>query len=99
MIPAAESSANHLIALYLHPQRATRLIEQHARDRRNPGLQTTINALFQATWFTDDDDSYLAEIGRVTEKLVLQHLKPDGNQLYSEPSLIKSTQTFYFSLL
>ncbi|MFK8006063.1 MAG: zinc-dependent metalloprotease [Saprospiraceae bacterium] len=71
---AAESSANHLITMYLHPQRATRLVEQHARDRRNPGLQTTINALFQATWFTDDTDAYFAEIGRVTEKLVLQHL-------------------------
>ncbi|MFT6322156.1 MAG: hypothetical protein ACJAT4_003091, partial [Granulosicoccus sp.] len=71
---AAEGSANHLISMYLHPQRATRLVEQHARDRRNPGLQNTINALFQATWFTDDEDSYLAEIGRVTEKLALQHL-------------------------
>ena len=71
---AAESAANHLISMYLHPQRATRLVEQHARDRRNPGLQNTINALFQATWFTDDEDSYLAEVGRVTEKLALQHL-------------------------
>ncbi len=82
---AAESSANHLIAMYLHPQRATRLVEQHARDRRNPGLQNTINALFQATWFTDDNDDYLSEIGRVTEKLVLQHLmKLTMNQDASE---------------
>lgn len=71
---AAESSANHLISMYLHPQRATRLIEQHARDRRNPGLDAAVNALLQATWFTDDEDTYLAEIGRITEKLVLQHL-------------------------
>mgnify|MGYP000131717893 CR=1 FL=1 len=71
---AAESSANHLISMYLHPQRATRLVDQHARDRRNPGLHNTINALFQATWFTNDEDTYLAEIGRVVEKLVLQHL-------------------------
>lgn len=71
---AAESAANHLISLYMHPQRATRLVEQHARDQRNPGLDKTINALIQATWLTDDVDTYLAEIGRVTEKLVLQHL-------------------------
>jgi len=73
-IAAAESAANHLISMYLHPQRATRLVEQHARDRRNPGLHTSVNALLQATWFTDDEDTYLAEIGRVTEKLALQHL-------------------------
>ena len=82
---AAESSANHLISMYLHPQRATRLIEQHSLDRRNPGLQNTINALFQSTWFTDDEDTYLAEIGRVTEKLVLQNLmKLAMNQNASE---------------
>ncbi len=73
-IAAAESSVNHLLSLYLHPQRATRLIDQLSRDRRNPGLHITINALFQATWFTDDDDPHLAEIGRMVEKLVLQHL-------------------------
>ena len=82
---AAESSANHLISMYLHPQRATRLVDQHSRDRRNPGLHNTINALFQATWFTDDEDTYLAEIGRVPEKLVLQHLmKLAMNQNASE---------------
>ncbi|MEM6965908.1 MAG: zinc-dependent metalloprotease [Bacteroidota bacterium] len=71
---AAESVADHLIGLYLHPQRATRLIEQHARDSKNPGLHTHVNALLQASWYTTEKDAYLAEIGRVVDKLVLNHL-------------------------
>ena len=94
---AAESSANHLISMYLHPQRATRLIDQHSRDRRNPGLHTTINALFQATWFTDDEDPYLAEVGRISEKLVLQHLmklamNQDASEQVRAVSLFKLTE-------
>ena len=73
-VAAAESAANHTLKFYLHPHRATRLIEHHARDKRNPGLHNVVNALLEATWFTKEADSYEAEIGRMVDKLVLTHL-------------------------
>ncbi|HFC01015.1 MAG TPA: DUF5117 domain-containing protein, partial [Phaeodactylibacter sp.] len=73
-IAAAESAALHIVSLCLHPQRATRLVEQHALDFRNPGLEDLINALVQATWHTEESDTYLAQIGHVVDKIVLQEL-------------------------
>ncbi len=73
-LAAAESAANHILTLYLHPQRAARLVEHHARDKKNPGLHTAVNALLQNSWFTKETNNYHAAIGRVVDKLVLQHL-------------------------
>ena len=73
-IAAAESSANHTLKFYLHPHRATRLVEHHARDKRNPGLHNVVNALLQATWFTKESNAYEAEVGRMVDKLALTHL-------------------------
>ena len=71
---AAESAAHHIVSLCLHPQRATRLVEQHAMDFRNPGLEQVINALIQTTWHKEESDTYLTQIGHVVDKIVLQEL-------------------------
>ena len=71
---AAESAANHVISMYLHPQRAARLIEQNAINSRQPGFHDAVNKLLQKTWYADDKNEYHAAVGRVVEKLVLQHL-------------------------
>ncbi|MGB0839355.1 MAG: zinc-dependent metalloprotease, partial [Chitinophagales bacterium] len=73
-ITIAESSANKVIALLLHPQRAARLVEQHSRNVKYDGLNDMVNNLVDNTWKKNQTDAYKAEISRAVERLVLQHL-------------------------
>jgi hypothetical protein len=41
-VAAAESSADLTLALLLNPQRASRLVEYHARDAKSPGLEEVL---------------------------------------------------------
>ena len=58
----------------LNPQRATRLVEYHARDRKAPGLGEVIDGLIEASWKSRRPAGYQAEIGRVVDEVVLHHL-------------------------
>ena len=49
-IATAEASADLTLELLLQPERAARLVEYHARDPRNPGLEEVIDAIVKATW-------------------------------------------------
>jgi len=73
-LSAAEVSAERTIALLLHPERASRLVGNHAVDQRQPELQVLIDKLIFNSWQTIYDDPYLGEIQRVTDNLVLNHL-------------------------
>jgi hypothetical protein len=44
-VAAAESSADLTLALLLNPQRASRLVEYHARDAKNLGLEEVLDAV------------------------------------------------------
>ena len=71
---AAESAAGHTISFMLHPARAARLVEFHARNAELPGLSEVIKAMIEASWKTQQDNAYHAEIGRVVNRLVLHQL-------------------------
>lgn len=73
-LAAAESAAGHTLTLVLHPQRASRLVEFHARDASLPGLNEVIDTLIQASWKRSEASSYYAEIGRVVDRLLLHQL-------------------------
>jgi hypothetical protein len=73
-LSAAESAANLTLQLLLHPERASRLIEYHARDSRFPGLIEVIDKLIESTWKSSSKTGYHAEIQRVIDNLVLHHL-------------------------
>ncbi len=73
-ISAAESAANPVIELLLHPQRAARLVEYHARYDTLPSLEGVLEGLIEATWKKTYSNGYAAEIGRVVDRLVLHHL-------------------------
>ncbi len=49
-VAAAESSADLTLALLLNPERASRLVEYHARDAKNPGLDEVLDQVLAATW-------------------------------------------------
>ncbi len=73
-LAAAETAANETIRFLLHPARAARLVEYHARDKHNPGLLEVIDKLLTATWRAEQGGGYFAEIRRVVNNVVLLHL-------------------------
>jgi hypothetical protein len=73
-LSAVDSAADLTASLMLHPQRATRLVEYHARDPRNPGLDEVIDRLIAATWKSTRSGAALAEVGRTVDDVVLYRL-------------------------
>jgi hypothetical protein len=71
---AAESAADLSLTLLFDPQRASRLVEYHARNAVNPGLNQVIEAVFQATWKAPRAAGFGAEAQRVTEVSAVEHL-------------------------
>jgi hypothetical protein len=73
-LAAAETAAGISVALILNPARASRLVEYHARNSANPGLEEIIDRLLDATWRSPGRDalsSYHAEVQRVVDKVAL----------------------------
>ena len=73
-VVAAEAAASHSIGLMLHPARAARLVQFHARDEKYPALEETIDRLIDATWKDSQENGYRAEIGRAADQALLYHL-------------------------
>jgi len=73
-LSVAEVAADHTLKLLLHPQRASRMVSNHAVDPLQPELQVLIDKIVFNTWQTIYDDPYLGEIQRTTDNLVLNHL-------------------------
>ncbi|MGH7597430.1 MAG: zinc-dependent metalloprotease [bacterium] len=78
-LAAAETAANTTAGLLLHPERAARLIEYHARDNSFPGLSEVMDKLISATWKTSPGAGYHAEIQRVVNNVVLHHFMALAN--------------------
>jgi hypothetical protein len=70
----AEAAAQHTLQFLFNPQRASRLVEFHARNSENPGLEEVLDAILAATWKTSHGAGYPAEIGRTTAGVVLYDL-------------------------
>ncbi|HZS71255.1 MAG TPA: zinc-dependent metalloprotease, partial [Candidatus Acidoferrum sp.] len=67
----AEAAAQQTLQLLFNPERAARLVEFHARDSSNPGLEEVIEAIVNATWKAPSGSGYSAEIRRVVDNAVL----------------------------
>ncbi len=63
-----------VLSFVLHPERATRLVEYHARDNQYPGLVEVIDRLLELSWDFSKQNSYHTEIQRVIDNSVLNHL-------------------------
>lgn len=77
---AAEAMANHTIGLILNPQRVSRLIDYHSRDKDYPGLSDVLDRLVAATWMSVLKYGTQAEIQRIVDNVVLcslMHLAVD----------------------
>jgi hypothetical protein len=74
-LAAAENIANMTVGFILNPGRAARLIEYHARDNKNPGLDEVLEELLTATWKSPWHNSgYYVEIQKTVHNVVLNHL-------------------------
>lgn len=67
----AEAAARHTLQFLFTPERAARLIEQHARNRDSPGLEEVLDAIVAATWKARREGGLRGEIQRVVDQVVL----------------------------
>ncbi|HKV62763.1 MAG TPA: zinc-dependent metalloprotease [Candidatus Acidoferrum sp.] len=67
----AEAAAQHTLSFLFIPERAARLVEFHARNAENPGLQEVLDAIVAATWKTYHRTGYDEQIANVVDEAVL----------------------------
>lgn len=68
-------SASHLtFSLLFHPARAGRLVEYHARDVRQPGLETIIDKVIQATYKAPSKNGYEGAVQMTVNETLLNSL-------------------------
>jgi len=68
---AAETAASLTVGLVLRPERAARLVEYHSRRKDVPGLAEVLDSLISSTWKASPKSSYLAEIQRIVNHVLL----------------------------
>jgi len=73
-VAPAEAAAQHTLQFLFNPERAARLIEFHARNEENLGLQEALDAILTATWKSRHGSGYPAEIARKVDGVVLYDL-------------------------
>ena len=69
-----EAAADMAVALLLNPERATRLVDYHSRDVKNPGLDEVIDRAITVTWKTPRAGAREAETQRTIGNVVLYRL-------------------------
>jgi hypothetical protein len=70
----AESAAQHVLQFLFNPERAARLVEFHARDAANPGLEEVFDAVLNASWKSPHANGYAGEIANTVDDVVLYDL-------------------------
>jgi len=69
-----EAAADMTAGLLLNPERATRLVDYHSRDAKNPGLAEVIDRLITSAWKTPRSGAREAETERTIGNVVLYRL-------------------------
>ncbi|NER13843.1 DUF5117 domain-containing protein [Leptobacterium flavescens] len=73
-VSAASTASDMTLGLLLHPQRATRLIQQKAIDKRQLGLEEVLDELISNTIKAKAQSGYEGEIQRAVNYSVLRHI-------------------------
>jgi hypothetical protein len=69
-----EAAAGLTASLLFHPARASRLVEYHARNPKELGLEEMLNTVLDATWESPRLKGLAAETQFTVEDVVLDHL-------------------------
>jgi hypothetical protein len=70
----AEAAAEIAFTVLFDPGRAARLVEQHARDPQQPGLDEVIDHTLDSTWRKPAGADYAGEVQRTVNYSALAHL-------------------------
>jgi len=70
--------AQHVLSQVLEPERAARVVEQHALDPSLPGLEEILDRIFTATFGSRPANPYEAEVKRAVERVVIEELMTLG---------------------
>jgi hypothetical protein len=81
----AEAAAQHTLQFLFAPERAARLIEQHARTPDSPGLDEVLGTIVTATWKARREAGLRGEIGRVVDQVVLFDLIALSRDAHASP--------------
>lgn len=73
-LSAAETAADMTLGLLLHPERASRLIQQKSLDPRQLGLEDVLKKTVEETVFSQKKDTYLSEVQQIINYRVLFHI-------------------------
>jgi hypothetical protein len=73
-IAAAESASDMVFGMLLHPARAARLIEHHARNAQQPSLERTIDKIFEQTIKAANQSGYKAQLQMTVNYALLNNL-------------------------
>ncbi|MGB0523687.1 MAG: zinc-dependent metalloprotease [Flammeovirgaceae bacterium] len=84
-LTAVENAAHATLSLVLHPERAARLVEFHARNPQNPSFNEVLDEVLKTTWKSTRKSGYPAAVQHTIERAVLyQLLKLASNKNASE---------------
>jgi len=73
-VSPATVAADLAVSMLLQPERAARLVEQHALDASLPSLAAVLQRLVEATFEAEAADAYEAEVARAVEDVVVDRL-------------------------
>jgi hypothetical protein len=73
-ITPAVVAAQHVVSQILEPERAARIVEQHALDGNLPGLEEVIDTLYTGTFGSRASTTYEGEVKRAVERVVIEEL-------------------------
>ena len=73
-ITPAVIAAQHVVSNIFDPERAARVVQQHALDSSLPGLDEVLDRTFQAVFTTPGGDDYEQEIVRAVQRTLVEQL-------------------------
>jgi hypothetical protein len=73
-LSAAEAAASLTLGLILHPERAARVVQHHARDSSMPSLDQVLDAVLSATWNAPRQSGLAGEAQRSVDTVLVYHL-------------------------
>lgn len=73
-LSAVETSADMTLGLLLHPERASRLIQQKSLDKNQIGLEGVLDKLVESTVEEKHKDAYINEVQQTINFRVLYHI-------------------------
>lgn len=86
-LAAAETASEMSLSLLLHPQRASRLIQQQSLDPKQLGLSEIVDELIAATLFSKAQNTYHSGVQEVINFQVLRHLIELANTTDTHPQV------------